>query len=121
VSWRKLSAFFRIEKAPSDHPFVTDSHRMSGRVYMPFFVAQLDFPILIAAVILLVASSAFWIWALVACVKNRRLPPPQRTAWFFTILFLHCLGAALYFSIKREGVPHRAARSIGSQSGALGR
>jgi hypothetical protein len=46
--------------------------------------------------------SIFWIWMLIDCITSR-LPSMDKLIWFLVILFLHVLGAALYYVIARPG------------------
>jgi hypothetical protein len=53
------------------------------------------------------ALTAFWIWMLVDAVTNRGIGDGEKIAWVLVILFLHALGALIYFIIgrpKRAGV-----------------
>jgi hypothetical protein len=49
-----------------------------------------------------IALFAFWIWALVDCIRNRRLSDGERIAWTLVIVFLHALGAILYLIAGRK-------------------
>ena len=52
------------------------------------------------------ALTAFWIWMLVDAVTNRGIGDGEKIAWVLVILFLHALGALVYFIVghpKREG------------------
>lgn len=46
--------------------------------------------------------SVFWIWMLIDCLMSS-LPPMEKLIWFLVILFLHVLGALLYYFIGRGG------------------
>ncbi len=46
-------------------------------------------------------TSIFWIWMLIHAITNRGLSGGEKVAWVLVILFLHFLGAAIYFFIGR--------------------
>jgi len=48
----------------------------------------------------LLVLSIFWIWMLIDCLTSS-LPPTEKLIWALVILFLHMLGALLYFFIGR--------------------
>ena len=50
---------------------------------------------------LVVLASVFWIWMLVDCLGSA-LPSTEKLIWTLVILFLHLLGAVLYFAIVRQ-------------------
>lgn len=41
----------------------------------------------------------FWIWMLVSAIQNRGLTDGEKVAWVIAIVFLHFIGAVLYFFI----------------------
>ena len=47
-------------------------------------------------------TSVFWIWMLVSAIQNRGLGDSEKIAWVLLILFLHFLGALIYFLIGRQ-------------------
>jgi hypothetical protein len=47
------------------------------------------------------AVLAFWIWMLVEAIQNRGLGQGGKVAWVLAIVFLHLLGAILYFFLGR--------------------
>src|SRR5437762_13621554 len=49
------------------------------------------------AIGLFILASLFWIWMLVDCLANPRLPGVEKVVWFCVIFFLHLLGAVLYY------------------------
>jgi hypothetical protein len=57
-----------------------------------------------AAIVLLlvIVTSVFWIWMLIDCLQNPRLPPTEKLIWVLVIFFLHVLGAIIYFAIGRQ-------------------
>jgi uncharacterized RDD family membrane protein YckC len=52
--------------------------------------------------IVLLAASIFWIWMLIDALLNPRLQGIEKLIWVLVVLFLHFLGAILYFVIGRE-------------------
>ena len=54
---------------------------------------------LVAPLVLL--ASVFWIWMLVHAITNRSLGDGEKIAWVLVILFLHFLGALIYFFVGR--------------------
>ncbi|MDB6020130.1 MAG: hypothetical protein JWR19_4619 [Pedosphaera sp.] len=44
----------------------------------------------------------FWIMMLVDCIKNDRLSSNEKIIWVLVILFLHALGALIYFLVGRN-------------------
>ena len=57
--------------------------------------------LLIFAVVIPIAlaSLIFWIWMLISAVQNKGLSDGEKTAWVLILVFVHCLGAILYFFI----------------------
>ena len=55
------------------------------------------YEIILVAVIL--AITVFWIWMLVSAAQNKGLSASERIAWVLVVVFLHLLGAILYFFI----------------------
>ncbi|HEX4350571.1 MAG TPA: PLDc N-terminal domain-containing protein [Verrucomicrobiae bacterium] len=48
---------------------------------------------------LMLALFAFWIWMLISAVQNNGLSEGEKIAWVLVIVFLHWLGALLYYFI----------------------
>jgi hypothetical protein len=46
-----------------------------------------------------VASFVFWIWMLISAVQNKGLTDGEKVAWVLVLVFIHLLGAILYFFI----------------------
>ena len=44
---------------------------------------------------------AFWIWMLIHAITNRGLSDGEKIAWVLVVLFLHFLGAVIYFFVGR--------------------
>jgi uncharacterized RDD family membrane protein YckC len=55
----------------------------------------------IVMLVLAILASIFWIWMLVDCATNRSLEGAQKIVWILVILFLHLLGALIYFFVGR--------------------
>ena len=57
--------------------------------------------LLIFAVLLPIALAlfAFWIWMLISAVQNKGLTEGEKIAWVLVIVFVHWLGALLYFFV----------------------
>lgn len=47
-------------------------------------------------------ACVFWIWMLVDAIKNPSLDGTQRVVWVLVIIFLHFLGALIYFFAGRR-------------------
>lgn len=62
-------------------------------------------PALVVLVTLLLAGAvvlaglAFWIWMLISAIQNRGLSEGEKIAWVLVMIFVHFLGAILYFFI----------------------
>ena len=46
---------------------------------------------------------AFWIWMLVHAITNKGLSDVEKIVWVLVVLFLHFLGALIYFFVARKG------------------
>ena len=47
------------------------------------------------------AVLAFWIWMLVHAITNKGLSDTERIVWVLVIIFVHFLGALIYFFVGR--------------------
>jgi hypothetical protein len=56
--------------------------------------------VLVAAVIG-IACFVFWIWMLIHAIKNKGLTDTEKIIWVLVIVFLHVLGALIYFFVGR--------------------
>ncbi len=56
--------------------------------------------LLIVAVVGL-ALFAFWLWMLIHAIKNKGLTDTEKIIWVLVVLFLHVLGALIYFFVGR--------------------
>ena len=59
------------------------------------------FVLLLFLVPLALLFTAFWIWMLVDAIQNKGLTDGEKVGWILAIVFLHFLGALLYFFIGR--------------------
>jgi hypothetical protein len=48
-----------------------------------------------------IATTAFWIWALVDCAKNEPANHDQKVLWLVVIAVFHWLGALIYVIARR--------------------
>jgi hypothetical protein len=64
-----------------------------------FGIFGLFFALIAGAVV--VAAFAFWIWMLVHAITNKGIGDGEKIAWVLVILFLHFIGALIYFFIGR--------------------
>lgn len=53
------------------------------------------------ALLFAVAAFVFWIWMLVDCLQNEPSSSNDKLLWLLVIIFLHALGALLYYLIRR--------------------
>jgi hypothetical protein len=54
---------------------------------------------------LVALSFIFWIWMIVDCATNPTLRGSDKIVWLLVIIFLHFLGAFIYFLVgKRRSV-----------------
>ena len=49
--------------------------------------------------LLVLLACVFWIWMLVHAVTNKGIGDGEKIAWVLVILFLHFIGAFIYFII----------------------
>jgi hypothetical protein len=61
--------------------------------------------------LLALAFTVFWIWMLVAAIQNKALTDGEKVGWVLAIVFLHLIGAVLYFFI---GHPKRKLVAAGA-------
>ena len=52
-------------------------------------------------ILLALATSIFWVWMIIDCVTNASLDGTQKIVWLLVIIFLHFLGALIYFIVGR--------------------
>ena len=56
---------------------------------------------LLAMAVVVLAAFAFWIWMLIHAITNKGLTDTEKIIWVLVVLFLHGLGALIYFFIGR--------------------
>jgi cytochrome c oxidase assembly factor CtaG len=56
----------------------------------------------LGCLVAVVLAFVFWIWMLIDAIKNPRLDGTQRIVWVLVIIFLHALGALIYFLAGRS-------------------
>lgn len=52
--------------------------------------------------VLVLLSFVFWVWMLIDAIKNPGLSSTERIVWVLVIVFLHLLGAIIYFFAGRQ-------------------
>ena len=62
---------------------------------------------MILAILLLVglvlALTIFWILMIIDCVTRKKLSDGERVAWILVLIFLHFIGASIYYlAVKRK-------------------
>jgi len=50
-----------------------------------------------------ILASIFVLWMLVDCLASN-MPATEKILWVLVIIFLHLIGAILYYALKRSGV-----------------
>lgn len=58
--------------------------------------------LMIVFIIIAIIASIFWLWMLIDCLTSN-LPPAEKLLWTIVILFLHLLGALIYYFVARPG------------------
>jgi hypothetical protein len=48
------------------------------------------------------AAFGFWIWMLIHAITNKELTGTEKIVWVLVVLFLHFLGALIYFFVGRS-------------------
>lgn len=51
--------------------------------------------------LILAVTSIFWLWMLIDCVGNASINGTEKLVWVLVILFLHFVGALIYFFVGR--------------------
>jgi hypothetical protein len=52
---------------------------------------------------LLIFLTVFWILMIVDCAKRKKLSDSERVAWILILVFLHFIGATIYyFAVKKK-------------------
>ena len=58
------------------------------------------FFIVLGAIISL-AACIFWIWMIIDAIQNKGLTDGEKIGWVLVVIFLHIIGALIYFFIGR--------------------
>jgi hypothetical protein len=61
----------------------------------------LESPVHLVILTVIAALFVFWIWMLVDCLKNPRLQGTEKLIWVLVIIFLHWIGALVYYFVGR--------------------
>ena len=51
--------------------------------------------------VIVLAAFAFWIWMLIHAITNKGLRDTEKLIWVLVVLFLHFIGALIYFFVGR--------------------
>ena len=46
-------------------------------------------------------TTIFWIWMIIDCVTNTAIAGTEKIVWMLVVIFLHFIGALLYFFLVR--------------------
>ena len=67
----------------------------------PGSIAGVMVLLLVLAVVVpfVLACFIFWIWMLISAVQNKGLTEGEKIAWVLILVFVHLLGAILYFFV----------------------
>ncbi len=57
---------------------------------------------MIVFIIIAIVASIFWLWMLIDCLTSN-MPTAEKVLWVVVILFLHLLGALIYYFVARGG------------------
>jgi hypothetical protein len=53
-------------------------------------------------VLLALLSTVFWIWMIVDCATSQSLTGTDKVVWLLVIIFLHFVGALIYYLVGRK-------------------
>jgi len=67
----------------------------------PVWLSLLGLLAILFVGLVVLAAFVFWIWMLIHAIRNKGLTDMERLMWVVVVLFLHFLGALLYFFIGR--------------------
>lgn len=56
----------------------------------------------LCALLVAIAFFVFWIWMLIDAIKNPGIGSTERIVWVLVIVFLHFLGALIYWLVGRS-------------------
>ncbi|HOC58008.1 MAG TPA: PLD nuclease N-terminal domain-containing protein [Verrucomicrobiota bacterium] len=57
--------------------------------------------LLLLGLAFVLACFVFWVWMLIHAIKNKGLSDTEKIIWVLVILFVHVLGALIYFFAGR--------------------
>ena len=57
--------------------------------------------------LVLLVTTIFWLWMLIDAITNSGLSGTEKIIWVLVMLFLHVIGALLYFFLARGGRVNR--------------
>ena len=57
--------------------------------------------LLLVVAVIGIACFVFWLWMLIHAIKNKGLSDTEKIIWVLVILFVHVLGALIYFFVGR--------------------
>lgn len=85
---------------------------------MPLVLAQSDGGLMaglgilwLGLILIGIAATIFWVWMLVDCLTSD-LPSTEKLIWALVIIFLHLLGALIYYFVARHGHGHGHGRRL---------
>jgi hypothetical protein len=70
--------------------------------HAPIFVGAIGILLLLMIVVVAAAIFAFWLWMLIDALRNKALSDTEKLVWVLVIVFLHFLGALIYFFVARS-------------------
>jgi len=68
----------------------------------PIFAGLLGIFLILMIIAVAMAFFAFWVWMLIDALRNKALTDNEKLVWVLVIVFLHFLGAIIYFFVARS-------------------
>ena len=68
----------------------------------PIWVGILGIFLVLMIIVVVTALFAFWVWMLIDALRNKALTDNEKLLWVLVIVFLHFLGALIYFFVARS-------------------
>lgn len=65
-----------------------------------FFMPFVFFPFMLVIVGIVILAFVFWIWMLINCLMRKKFE--DKLVWVLVILFLHVIGAILYYVLVKS-------------------
>ncbi len=59
------------------------------------------FLVFVVGGLIALAVLAFWIWMLIHAITNKGLTDTEKIVWVLVIIFVHFIGAVIYFFVGR--------------------